>query len=1159
MLRFMQDEENFEVVPGTEFVIARTATRDNKSDYYVNDRKSSFSEVTTLLKGKGIDLDNNRFLILQGEVEQISMMKPKGQNEHETGLLEYLEDIIGTDKYIQMLEEGSKRLEELSEKRQTVLQRVKIAERERDSLESDKSAAEAYLSKELECLQAKNMLAQVQTNKAQKAVSQTKEKIDELEEKIAEEKEKCKDFAVAMEQEEARYNTAVEEHQKIEQELESATGEFKEFERKDIKYREDMKHLKAKLKKIEDKLLKDAAKLQNSEIESKEIENAVPHMTERVEKLQSELGPAEEKLEKLLDSIKGEVEELHVKMRGARAELAPWEKKITEVQSKLDIATSERDMLQKGHEDAKKRYENAKIELKESKIESEVKFKQAKEIESQLDKLKNKLDQALAKEQVAAENVKKLEISTREVRGRAENRRADASQRASASAVVSALLDAKSSGSIPGIYGRLGDLGAIDAEYDIAVSTACPALDYIVVDTTSTAQKCVEFLRKKQLGVTTFLILEKQAHLMKSLQEKVSPPEGCPRLIDLVKCQDKGLAVAFYYAMRDTLVARDLDQASRIAYSGDKRWRRVVTMKGEMINENGTMSGGGAKPRGGRLRLGNAAPNEGTKDAIAELKTAEKELQTAVQDLQNARAALDDAQAEVKAAQLAVQDVETEVPKLLMEAQAAKDRAGDLEASMPELEEAGRAISPEDQSRLEYLSTEIRAHKDELTSLRHKSESLMKQVQKLEESIENAGGEKVKRQKDLVSRIQNEITEAEGEVTKKGVQAKTAIKQAEKIKKEIEKLSDEKEKLGKQLEATVADFKSLEDAAFKVLEIVQATQAVLTQKQEELSAARAAFEQRQKELSSIRQGEVDIGAALDEEKTKMKELKTKLDYWINKAKSYTAALEERTGESPAAASEEEIKNASSNELQCRIDLLKEEMSQMNINIEAIEAWRKADTEYCNRVTELEAASAERDSVRKEHEELQRRRLDEFMAGFNTISLKLKEMYQMITLGGDAELELVDTLDPFSEGILFSVRPPKKSWKNIANLSGGEKTLSSLSLVFALHHYKPTPLYVMDEIDAALDFKNVSIVGHYIKDRTKDAQFVIISLRNQCFELADRLVGVYKTDNATKTVAINPGQFCVGSKTVSMTKNSDISEENADWIQKNKEAPPVTAQ
>ena len=183
---------------------------------------------------------------------------------------------------------------------------------------------------------------------------------------------------------------------------------------------------------------------------------------------------------------------------------------------------------------------------------------------------------------------------------------------------------------------------------------------------------------------------------------------------------------------------------------------------------------------------------------------------------------------------------------------------------------------------------------------------------------------------------------------------------------------------------------------------------------------------------------------------------------------------------------------------------------------------------------------------------------------------------MITLGGDAELELLDSLDPFSEGIVFSVRPPKKSWKHIANLSGGEKTLASLALVFALHHYKPTPLYVMDEIDAALDFRNVSIVGNYIKERTRNAQFIIISLRNNMFErahprlepplaaasfpaprfpsthparthpgpqrrrralappyrspsyslcaVADRLVGIYKTNDCTKSVAINPSAF-----------------------------------
>jgi ABC-type multidrug transport system ATPase subunit len=167
--------------------------------------------------------------------------------------------------------------------------------------------------------------------------------------------------------------------------------------------------------------------------------------------------------------------------------------------------------------------------------------------------------------------------------------------------------------------------------------------------------------------------------------------------------------------------------------------------------------------------------------------------------------------------------------------------------------------------------------------------------------------------------------------------------------------------------------------------------------------------------------------------------------------------------------------------------------------------------------------------------------------------------KMITLGGDAELELVDSLDPFSEGIVFSVRPPKKSWKNISNLSGGEKTLSSLALVFALHHYKPTPLYVMDEIDAALDYKNVSIVANYIKERTKNAQFIIISLRNNMFELADRLVGIYKTHNATKSVTVNPALIVqqarkVQDKTAASQSQRRAAAEKADQKGKGHDNP-----
>jgi len=207
-----------------------------------------------------------------------------------------------------------------------------------------------------------------------------------------------------------------------------------------------------------------------------------------------------------------------------------------------------------------------------------------------------------------------------------------------------------------------------------------------------------------------------------------------------------------------------------------------------------------------------------------------------------------------------------------------------------------------------------------------------------------------------------------------------------------------------------------------------------------------------------------------------------------------------------------------------IEEIKAAIQASSVNMGAIDAYRKKDDEYVRRLHDLSSCKEKRDSVRQEFEDCKKARFDSFMSGFSMITKKLKEMYRMLTCGGDAELELVDSIDPFSEGVQFSVRPPKKSWKNISNLSGGEKTLSSMALVFALHHYKPTPLYVMDEIDAALDFKNVSIVANYIHQRTKNAQFVIISLRNNMFELANRLVGIYKTNNASKSITIDPELF-----------------------------------
>jgi len=226
----------------------------------------------------------------------------------------------------------------------------------------------------------------------------------------------------------------------------------------------------------------------------------------------------------------------------------------------------------------------------------------------------------------------------------------------------------------------------------------------------------------------------------------------------------------------------------------------------------------------------------------------------------------------------------------------------------------------------------------------------------------------------------------------------------------------------------------------------------------------------------------------------------------------------------SAVNPEELEKLNIDDLKLEMNACEEHKSKLSPNMSSIADYRAKDREYQSRMKELEETTRVRDELRQKCEDLRRRRLVEFTEGFEQITLKLKEMYRMLTIGGDAELELVDRFNPFSEGVVFSVRPAKKTWKNISNLSGGEKTLSSLALVFALQHFKPTPIYVMDEIDAALDFRNVSIVANYIKDCTRGAQFIVISLRNYMFELADRLVGIYKISDCTGSIVICPAQY-----------------------------------
>lgn len=166
--------------------------------------------------------------------------------------------------------------------------------------------------------------------------------------------------------------------------------------------------------------------------------------------------------------------------------------------------------------------------------------------------------------------------------------------------ITTELKNAQRQGRLKGVHGRLGDLGAIDDKYDIAISTACSYLDFIVVDTIKIGEECINYLREHRLGRASFICLDKvSAQVSQIRQQPFQPPQNSQRLYDLVRPGEDKYKDAFFFALKNTLVCTEINSATHIAYNLERR-HRVVTVSGELIELSGTIAGGG-KPRSGGM------------------------------------------------------------------------------------------------------------------------------------------------------------------------------------------------------------------------------------------------------------------------------------------------------------------------------------------------------------------------------------------------------------------------------------------------------------------------------------------------------------------------------------------------------------------------------
>uniref|UniRef100_A0A8D1A596 Structural maintenance of chromosomes protein n=2 Tax=Sus scrofa TaxID=9823 RepID=A0A8D1A596_PIG len=1066
-----KEGNDYEVVPNSNFYVSRTAYRDNTSVYHISGKKKTFKDVGNLLRSHGIDLDHNRFLILQGEVEQIAMMKPKGQTEHDEGMLEYLEDIIGSGRLNEPIKVLCRRVEILNEHRGEKLNRVKMVEKEKDALEGEKNIAIEFLTLENEIFRKKNHVCQyyMKLNKITKFIEENKEK-------------------------------------------------FTKLDLEDVQVREKLKHATSKAKKLEKQLQKDKEKVEEFKSIPAKSENIITETTTRNNALEKEKEKEEKKLKEVMDSLKQETQGLQKEKESQEKELMGFSKSVNEARSKMDVAQSELDIYLSRYNTAVSQLSKAKDALMAASETLKERKAAIGDIEAKLPqtecelKEKEKELQKLTQEEI---NFKSL---VRDLFQKVEEAKSSLAMNRSRGKVLDAIIQEKKTGRIPGIYGRLGDLGAIDEKYDVAISSCCHALDYIVVDSIDTAQECVNFLKRQNIGVATFIGLDKMAVWAKKMTQ-IQTPENTPRLFDLVKVKDEKIRQAFYFALRDTLVADNLDQATRVAYQKDRRWR-VVTLQGQIIEQSGTMTGGGSKVMKGRM--GSSVVVEISEEEVNKMESQlQRDSQKAVQ-IQEHKVQLEETVVKLRHSE---REMRNTLEKFTASIQRLSEQEEYLRVQVKELEANVLATAP-DQKKQKLLEENVNAFKAEYDSVAEKAGKVEAEVKRLHNIIVEINNHKLKAQQDKLDKINKQLDECASAITKAQVAIKTADRNLKKAQDSVFRTEKEIKDTEKEVDDLTTELKSLEDKAAEVIKNTNAAEESLPEIQKEHRSLLQELKVIQENEHALQKDALSIKLKLEQIDGHIGEHNSKIKYWQKEiSKISLHPIEDNPVEEIAVLTPEDleaIKNPDS--ITNQIALLEAQCHEMKPNLGAIVEYKKKEELYLQRVAELDKITYERDNFRQAYEDLRKQRLNEFMAGFYIITNKLKENYQMLTLGGDAELELVDSLDPFAEGIMFSVRPPKKSWKKIFNLSGGEKTLSSLALVFALHHYKPTPLYFMDEIDAALDFKNVSIVAFYIYEQTKNAQFIIISLRNNMFEISDRLIGIYKTYNITKSVAVNPKEI-----------------------------------
>ncbi|KAG7394197.1 Structural maintenance of chromosomes protein 1B [Phytophthora boehmeriae] len=1147
-----------------EVKFSRLISERGVGSYRIDGQDVGFEAYQGQLKEIGILVKARNFLVFQGDVESIASKSP-------AELTKLFEQISMSDElrneYDQLLEQknlaeenmifGYKRKKGLVAEKRMVREQKEEAEAFRQKLEeANKLRTEHYL---WQLLQVQDDIKQ-----HEETVKHYKESVDTC---------SAKDQSVARMYHEKKkeLNARLREVKRNRERIQDFQNEMEDIQPQLIKLREQTRYSQKRILDAEttEKTMKSRVEKKSMEVEGlkrdlQELEKAKADLDASQNRRKSHGGDdAELVLEgSRLEEYHRIKEKVQVKTNLLRNELEAILRQQTADKNKVQTLTQERqenlkmmEMLADDLKQAAERINNMQRVIAETEQE-------IIETEKNLQKTDEDNRNQAQKKETLSEQLKRVNDKLRDLKDDRRQSQAEA-RKAETLETLKRLY--------PGVRGRLVDLcKPIQRKYNMAVTVATGRhMDAIVVTDYRTGQDCIKYLRDSRLGSAQFIPLDKIR--VKPINERFRDlGNNIKMVIDVIEC-DAEIEPALQYAVGDTVVCDSIDLARDLCFRRNEKVK-AVTLNGMVVSKNGSMTGGKTNNdmhRAGRWDEKEVEALQQHKDELVdELHAMERHgsSYTRLQSLQTKREGLKSRLSHAKAD---LEITKTKKPSFQLRIDNAKKRIE--EVIEPELHKFESAVASR-KSKIASLQEKINGVEDEMfaefsegmgvESIRIYEENVLKRHQKamdmrrkiteheakLRAQIEYLQsqnfGDRMLSAKEIADREAQHLKNL-GEEESALLKRIAALRDERKAQEKLHtSLTSSVENLEKELRTIGSKKHKYEERKSKILRKITSEEAALERlKDQKIDIfKRASLDQISIPVVTHRKGNGDNTEDIDmedvngssvpshtsERSSALEDLELLGDDTTNRYADEEVNFSQLP-DAHVVVDEKELEEINKS-YEGRISVLLTELERMQPNMRALDKFDVIQNRIGKEEEELERIKQQSLEAASKFEKVKLTRYERFMEAFNHISGVIDSTYKQLTksskhpLGGTAYLNLENTEEPYLNGMKYNAMPPMKRFREMEQLSGGEKTVAALALLFAIHNYRPSPFFVLDEVDAALDNVNVNKVSTYIANC--DFQCVVISLKDAFYEKADALVGICKdiTLQQSKSMTLDLTKF-----------------------------------